>query len=107
MKDKLQIVILYKNICIRGIKRYLFFVILKTNFQKFVQFLYFLADFNSRGINLKISHKIKQNKKRSKDKMKNGRNVNIKLEYGTANLKEILIELLKQQYINYITMNEK
>lgn len=39
--------------------------------------------------------------------MKNGQNVNIKLEYGTANLKEILIELLKQQYINYITMNEK
>ncbi len=39
--------------------------------------------------------------------MKNGQNVNIKFEYGKENLKEILIELLKEQYINYITMNEK
>ena len=39
--------------------------------------------------------------------MKNGQNVNIKLEYGTENLKDILIELLKEQYINYITMYEK
>ena len=39
--------------------------------------------------------------------MKNGQNVNINIEYGTENLKEILIELLKEQYINYITMNEK
>ena len=39
--------------------------------------------------------------------MKNGQNVNIQIEYGTENLKEILIELLKEQYINYITMNEK
>ena len=39
--------------------------------------------------------------------MKNGKNVNIKLEHGTENLKDILIELLKEQYINYITMNEK
>ncbi len=39
--------------------------------------------------------------------MKNGQNVNIKIEYGKENLKEILIELLKEQYINYITMNEK
>ena len=39
--------------------------------------------------------------------MKNGQNVNIQIEYGTENLKEILIELLKEQYINYITTNEK
>ena len=39
--------------------------------------------------------------------MKNGQNINIQIEYGTENLKEILIELLKEQYINYITMNEK
>lgn len=39
--------------------------------------------------------------------MKNRQNVNIKIEYGTKNLKEILIKLLKEQYINYITMNEK
>ncbi len=39
--------------------------------------------------------------------MKNGQNVNIQIEYGTKNLKEILIELLKEQYINYITTNEK
>ena len=36
--------------------------------------------------------------------MKSGQNVNIQIEYGTENLKEILIELLKEQYIN---MNEK
>ena len=39
--------------------------------------------------------------------MQNGQNVNIKIEYGKENLKEILIELLKEQYINYITMYEK
>ena len=39
--------------------------------------------------------------------MKKGQNINIQIEYGTENLKEILIELLKEQYINYITMNEK
>lgn len=39
--------------------------------------------------------------------MKKRQNVNIKIEYGTKNLKEILIKLLKEQYINYITMNEK
>ena len=39
--------------------------------------------------------------------MKNGQNLNIKIEYGEENLKEILIGLLKEQYINYITMNEK
>ena len=39
--------------------------------------------------------------------MKIGQNVNIKIQYGTEDLKEILIELLKEQYINYITVNEK
>ena len=39
--------------------------------------------------------------------MKNGQNENIQIEYGAENLKEILIELLKEQYINYITINEK
>lgn len=39
--------------------------------------------------------------------MKNGQNVNIQIEYGEENLEEILIELLKEQYIKYITMNEK
>ena len=39
--------------------------------------------------------------------MKNGQNVNIQIEYWKENLKEVLIGLLKEQYINYITMNEK
>lgn len=39
--------------------------------------------------------------------MKNGQNVNIQIEYGKESLKEIIIELLKEQYINYITINEK
>lgn len=39
--------------------------------------------------------------------MKNRQNVNIQIEYGTENLKDILRKLLKEQYINYITMNEK
>ena len=39
--------------------------------------------------------------------MKNGQNANIQIEYGEENLKEILVELLKEQYINYITMKEK
>ena len=39
--------------------------------------------------------------------MKNVQNVNIQIEYGTENLKEMLIELLEEQYINYISINEK
>lgn len=39
--------------------------------------------------------------------MKNGQNINIQIEYGKEDLKKILTELLKDQYINYITMNEK
>ena len=35
----------------------------KNKFSKVVRFLYFLTDINSRGINLKFSHKIKQNLK--------------------------------------------
>lgn len=39
--------------------------------------------------------------------MKNEQNTNIQIEYGKTELKLILLELLKEQYINYITMNEK
>ena len=39
--------------------------------------------------------------------MKSGQNINIQIEYGKENLKEVITELLKEQYINYITMNEK
>ena len=39
--------------------------------------------------------------------MRNEQKVNIKIEYGKESLKEIITELLKEQYINYITMNEK
>lgn len=39
--------------------------------------------------------------------MKNEINVNLQIEYGKGDLKQILIELLKEQYINYITINEK
>ena len=39
--------------------------------------------------------------------MENGQNVNIVIEYGKENLKEIIAELLKEEYINYITINEK
>ena len=39
--------------------------------------------------------------------MKNKENVNIQIEYGEAELKQILIDLLKGKHINYIIMNEK
>ena len=39
--------------------------------------------------------------------MKNRQNENIEIEYGKESLKEIITELLKEEYINYITMNEK
>lgn len=39
--------------------------------------------------------------------MKNEQDINIQIEYGKKDLKQIIIELLKGQYINYITMNEK
>ena len=40
-------------------------------------------------------------------KLKNGQNENIQIEYGKESLKEIITELLKEQYINYIPMKEK
>ena len=39
--------------------------------------------------------------------MNNEQNIKIQIEYGKANLKQILLELLKEEYINYIAMNEK
>lgn len=39
--------------------------------------------------------------------MKNQQNANIQIEYGEADLKQILLELLKEEYANYITINEK
>ena len=39
--------------------------------------------------------------------MNNEQNIKIQIEYGKANLKQILLELLKEQYIEYITVNEK
>lgn len=39
--------------------------------------------------------------------MRNEQNINIQIEYGNTDLKQILLELLKEQYINYITINEK
>ncbi len=39
--------------------------------------------------------------------MKNSEDINIQIRYGKQNLKEILSELLKQKYIEYITINQK
>lgn len=39
--------------------------------------------------------------------MQNKQNANIQIEYGKAELKQILLELLKEQYINYIIINKK
>ena len=38
--------------------------------------------------------------------MKKEENVKTHIEYGKQNLKQLLTELLKEQYINYITINE-
>lgn len=38
--------------------------------------------------------------------MKNEPIMNVSIEYGKENLKQILIKLLKEQYINYININE-
>lgn len=38
--------------------------------------------------------------------MKKEQVLNVSIEYGKENLKQILINLLKGQYINYITSNE-
>lgn len=37
--------------------------------------------------------------------MKNEQIINISIEYGKENLRQILIKLLKNQYINYINKN--
>lgn len=39
--------------------------------------------------------------------MKNKENIDIQIQYGEQNLKEILVELLNQKYIEYITKNQK
>lgn len=39
--------------------------------------------------------------------MGNNQNANVQIEYGKDDLKQILLELLKEHYIDYITMNEK
>ena len=39
--------------------------------------------------------------------MKNEQNVNIQIKYGKNDLKQILLKLLKEQYIEYININEK
>lgn len=39
--------------------------------------------------------------------MKNENNLSVQIEYGKEYLKQILIELLKERYINYITIDEK
>lgn len=33
--------------------------------------------------------------------------MNISIEYGKESLKQIVLKLLKEEYINYITINEK
>lgn len=38
--------------------------------------------------------------------MKDKQNINIQIEYGDKKLKDILVELLKEEYINYI-VNQK
>lgn len=38
--------------------------------------------------------------------MKNEQIINVSIEYGKEDLKQILIKLLKEQYINYININE-
>lgn len=50
---------------------------------------------------------MKQKPKRRQSIMKNEQNIKIQIEYGNANLKQILLELLKEQYISYITINKK
>ena len=39
--------------------------------------------------------------------MQNIQNVNITIEYGEEDFKKILVELLKEEYIKYISLNEK
>ena len=39
--------------------------------------------------------------------MKDKEILNVSIEYGKESLKEIIFKLLKEEYINYITINEK
>lgn len=39
--------------------------------------------------------------------MKEKEVVNVSIEYGKESLKQIIFKLLKEEYINYITINEK
>lgn len=39
--------------------------------------------------------------------MKDKENLNVSIEYGKESLKKIILKLLKEEYINYITINEK
>lgn len=39
--------------------------------------------------------------------MKDKEELKISIEYGKESLKQIIMMLLKEQYINYITINEK
>ena len=39
--------------------------------------------------------------------MKEKEVVNVSIEYGEESLKQIILKLLKEEYINYITINEK
>lgn len=38
--------------------------------------------------------------------MKDKEVVNVSIEYGKESLKQIILKLLKEEYINYITINE-
>lgn len=33
--------------------------------------------------------------------------INVSIKYGKESLKQIILKLLKEEYINYITINEK
>lgn len=39
--------------------------------------------------------------------MKDKQILNVSIEYGEESLKQIFLKLLKDEYINYITVNEK
>ena len=39
--------------------------------------------------------------------MKDKEIMNISIKYGKESLKQIILKLLKEEYINYITINEK
>lgn len=39
--------------------------------------------------------------------MKDKEILNVSIEYGQESLKQIILKLIKEEYINYITINEK